>query len=59
MKKTIKINISGLVFNIDEDAFEKLENYLDRLKSRFRNTPGENEIIADIESRIAEIFRQA
>jgi len=57
MKKTIKINISGLVFHIDEDAFEKLENYLDRLKSRFRNTPGENEIIADIESRIAEIFQ--
>jgi len=44
MKKTIKINISGLVFHIDEDAYEKLENYLNRLKSKFRDTPGETEI---------------
>jgi phage shock protein PspC (stress-responsive transcriptional regulator) len=57
MKKTVKINISGLVFNIDEDAFEKLRGYLDKLESRFRGTPGEGEIMADIESRIAEIFQ--
>ncbi len=57
MKKTIKINISSLVFHIDEDAFEKLENYLDRLKARLGSAPGEGEIISDIESRIAEIFQ--
>ena len=57
MKKTIKINISGLVFHIDEDAFEKLENYIERLKARLKGTPGESEIIADIESRIAELFQ--
>ncbi len=57
MKKTIKININGLVFHIDEDAFERLENYLDRLKSKFRGTDGEAEIITDIESRIAEVFQ--
>jgi len=57
MKKTIKINISGLVFHIDEDAYEILENYINRLKSKFRGTAGESEIIADIEARIAEIFQ--
>lgn len=56
MKKTIKINISGLVFNIDEDAYDRLSKYLDKLQNRFRGTPGEGEIMADIEARIAEIF---
>lgn len=57
MKKTIKINISGLVFHIDEDAYDKLANYLERLKAKLGGTPGESEIIADIEFRIAEIFQ--
>ncbi len=57
MKKTIKINISGLVFNIDEDAYDHLSKYLDKLHMRFRGTQGESEILADIESRIAEIFQ--
>ncbi|MBT7091854.1 MAG: PspC domain-containing protein [Bacteroidetes bacterium] len=57
MKKTIKINISGQVFHIDEDAYERLSKYLDKLKMRFRGTPGEQEILADIEARIAEIFQ--
>jgi phage shock protein PspC (stress-responsive transcriptional regulator) len=57
MKKTIKINISGLVFHIDEDAYDRLENYINRLKASFRGTQGEGEIIADIEFRIAEIFQ--
>ena len=57
MKKTIKINISGFVFHIDEDAYDKLENYINRLKAGFRGTEGESEIIADIEFRIAEIFQ--
>jgi len=57
MKKTIKINISGLVFNIDEDAYDRLNKYLDKLHMRYRGTQGESEILADIESRIAEIFQ--
>lgn len=57
MKKTIKINISGLVFNIDEDAFDRLSKYLDKLQRRYSGTPGGSEILADIESRIAEIFQ--
>jgi len=57
MKKTISINISGIVFNIDEDAFDKLKLYMERLKSHFRNTEGGEEIINDIENRIAELLQ--
>jgi phage shock protein PspC (stress-responsive transcriptional regulator) len=57
MKKTIKINLSGLVFTLDEDAYQELKNYLDSISSRFRDMKEGNEIITDIESRIAEIFQ--
>ncbi len=57
MKKTIKINISGFVFHIDEDAYDRLSAYLDKLSMRYRGTDGEQEILADIEARIAEIFQ--
>ncbi len=57
MKKTIKINLSGIVFNLDEDAYQELKNYLDSISSRFRDMEEGNEIISDIESRIAEIFQ--
>ena len=57
MKKTIKINLSGLVFTLDEDAYQELKNYLDSISSRFRDLKEGNEIISDIESRIAEIFQ--
>jgi len=57
MNKTISINIGGLFFQIDEEAYKLLENYLDSLKKHFVNTEGKDEIIQDIESRIAEIFQ--
>jgi phage shock protein PspC (stress-responsive transcriptional regulator) len=58
MKKNINVNISGLLFNIDEDAFATLQNYLDRLKHYFGNNESGNEIISDIESRISEMFQE-
>jgi phage shock protein PspC (stress-responsive transcriptional regulator) len=57
MKKTFSININGLLFNIDEDAFEKLNNYLKTLKKHFKNTEGGDDIVNDIEARIAEILK--
>ncbi|MCD6180005.1 MAG: PspC domain-containing protein [Bacteroidales bacterium] len=57
MKKTFSININGLLFNIDEDAFEKLNNYLKTLKKHFKNTEGGDDIVMDIEARIAEILK--
>lgn len=56
MKKTMNINIAGQLFRIDEDAWEILTHYLDHVATRFRKEQGGDETLADIESRIAEIF---
>ncbi len=56
MDKTIKINLAGTLFTIDEDAYKMLRDYLQAIDLRFRNTKGGNETIEDIEARIAEIF---
>jgi phage shock protein PspC (stress-responsive transcriptional regulator) len=56
MKKTIQINIAGMVFNIEDDAYEKLSNYLSSIKQYFASYEGNQEIVSDIESRIAEKF---
>ncbi len=58
MKKTLTINISGIIFHIDEDAFDMLSNYLAKLKKHFSHEAGSDEIIADIESRLAELLQQ-
>jgi len=58
MKKTVRINISGLIFNIDEDAYNKLQQYLNSITKKFLNTEEGNEIIADVEARIAELFQE-
>ncbi len=55
MKKTISVNIKGINFMIEEDAYELLQNYLDRLQNTLQNQEGSNEIIEDVELRIAEI----
>tara|TARA_Y100000114_G_scaffold157294_1_gene189130 strand:+ start:52822 stop:55269 length:2448 start_codon:yes stop_codon:yes gene_type:complete len=56
MKKNISINISGIIFHIEEDGYKKLKAYLDSINKYFSSYDGSEEIIADIESRIAEIF---
>jgi phage shock protein PspC (stress-responsive transcriptional regulator) len=58
MKKTINVNIGGMMFHLDDDAFEKCKTYLDTLKNKFGKMEGGDEIIGDIESRIAEIFKE-
>ena len=55
MKKTFTINLSGTVYHIDEDAYNLLDNYLENLKHYFRKEEGGDEIIDDIERRIAEL----
>ena len=56
MDKTININLGGTLFRIDEEAYRMLRDYLQSIDLKFRNMPGGNETIEDIESRIAEIF---
>ncbi len=58
MKKAIKINLSGIIFHIDEDAYEKLKSYLDTISRHFSNKEESKEIIDDIEARIAELFQE-
>jgi phage shock protein C len=58
MKKTLTINVSGKLFHIEEDAFEKLHDYLQRLNQYFVSQQGGQEILQDIESRIAELFQE-
>ena len=58
MKKTLNINLGGTVFHIDEDAFARLESYLNSLQNQLAQTPGKSEIISDVELRMAELFQE-
>ena len=58
MKKTVNINVSGIIFHIDEDAYTKLNNYLNSLKTHFQSVEGNSDIIDDIEARIAELLQE-
>ena len=58
MNKTVNINLAGMVFHVNEDAFKILKNYLNTLKNHFKNEESADEILKDIESRIAELFTE-
>jgi phage shock protein PspC (stress-responsive transcriptional regulator) len=57
MKITVSINIGGYSFNIDEDAYAELKNYLRNLELHFAGEESSAEILSDIETRMAELFR--
>lgn len=56
MKKNISINLQGIIFHIEEDGYEVLSRYLAEVKAHFANYRGHEDIVSDIEGRIAEIF---
>jgi phage shock protein PspC (stress-responsive transcriptional regulator) len=56
MKKTLTINLNGRVFNIDEDAYQLLDNYFRNLRIYFRKEEGYTEIVADFEAHIEELL---
>jgi len=58
MNKVFNVNIGGLIFSVDDLAFDKLNSYITSIKSHFSKTDGKEEIIADIEARIAEMLRE-
>lgn len=58
MKKTLTINLGGSVFNIDEDAYQLLDKYLNNLRIHFRKEEGSDEIMNDFELRISELFSE-
>lgn len=59
MKKTSQLSIGGSLFNIEEDAFEKLESYTNSIRDHFLDNSEKEEILQDIESRIAENFSES
>jgi len=56
MKKTMQINLGGQLIHIDEDAYERIQQYIDKLKQHLRNTEGRDEILEDLEMRMAELL---
>ena len=58
MNKTVNINLGGMFFHIDEDAYQKLSRYFEAIKRSLTNSNGQDEIIKDIEMRIAELFAE-
>lgn len=56
MNKTVNINIGGLFFHIDEDAYQKLHLYFEAIKRSLSNASGQDEIMKDIEMRVAELL---
>lgn len=56
MKKVLNITIGGLVFTVEEDAYEALCDYLDSIKAHFKKDKDGDEIVEDIEASIAEKF---
>ncbi len=58
MKKVININFQGRVVPIEETAYEELKKYTDSLRRYFAREEGRDEIINDIENRIAELFME-
>lgn len=58
MKKVININFKGRVIPIEEFAYDILNKYVESLRKLFANEEGKDEIINDIEDRIAELFAE-
>lgn len=58
MNKTVNINLGGMFFHIDEDAFQKLNRYFEAVKRSLSNSNGKDEIMKDIEMRIAELLTE-
>ncbi|MFV0155818.1 PspC domain-containing protein [Empedobacter falsenii] len=58
MDKTVSISIGGFSFVLDEIAYNKLKTYLQDVKTSLRGTEGIEDIIEDVEIRIAELFRE-
>ncbi len=57
MNRTITMNLSGTIFHIEEDAYDRLNKYLSTIKGYFKDSEGCDEIMSDIEARIAEMLQ--
>jgi phage shock protein PspC (stress-responsive transcriptional regulator) len=58
MKRTIQINLAGTIFNIDDDAYEILRDYLNAVEHQFVSGVEGREVMHDLETRMAELFTE-
>ena len=58
MNKTIQINLGGVSLTIDDDAYRRLDLYMHELEQHFAQSASRDEIIADIEARLAELLTE-
>lgn len=58
MDKTISISLGGFSFIVDDRAYLKLKSYLDEIRHSLHGMEGTDDIIADVETRIAELFKE-
>jgi phage shock protein PspC (stress-responsive transcriptional regulator) len=56
MQRIVQINIAGRIIPIEEDAYMMIKEYITALENQFSGEQGRDEIIQDIENRIAELF---
>ena len=56
MKETVNVSIASQAFVLDKDACETLSCYLDEIRRRLPRE--DSDTMDDIETRIAEIFRE-
>lgn len=59
MKTTITINLGGIVFHIDNDAYEMLHAYLLAVEKQFFDENERKEIMTDVETRLSELFKES
>ncbi|MCK5029740.1 MAG: PspC domain-containing protein [Bacteroidales bacterium] len=58
MKTTITINLGGIVFHIDDDAYKILHTYLIAIEKQFTSDDDRKEIMSDVEARLSELFTE-
>lgn len=58
MKQTVTINLAGVVYHIDNDAYETLNVYLKSIEGMLEESDSKQEIMQDIEARVAELFNE-
>jgi phage shock protein C len=56
MQKVIQIKLSGhsTMFQLDEDACNAVQSYLDRARARLKNDPDRDEVLRDLEQSIGD-----
>ncbi len=58
MTQTISINLGGLLFHIDDEAYKILKSYLQAIERQFFDEKEKRSIMQDIESRLSELFAE-